>query len=126
VYLGIKLLRTKPTAQSISKPDAPHSLWRLFANTYLVTALNPKSIVFFVAFLPQFLSTSAPVALQLWVLGATFVVLAALNAGVYAMFASAARGLLASPRAQRRFNLAGGTLMSVAGVWALLAKRPAQ
>jgi threonine/homoserine/homoserine lactone efflux protein len=126
LYLGIKLLRTKPTVPSVAKPEAPHSLWRLFANTYLVTALNPKGIVFFVAFLPQFLRTSAPITLQLWVLGSTFVVLAALNAGAYALFASTARGLLASPRAQRKFNLAGGSLMSAAGVWALLAKRPAQ
>jgi len=35
------------------------------------------------------------------------------------------RKLLASPQAQRRFNLSGGTLLSAAGVWALLAKRPA-
>ncbi len=126
LYLGIQLLRTKPAAQSIAKPAAPHSLWRLFANTYLVTALNPKGIVFFVAFLPQFLNASAPITLQLWVLGSTFVVLAALNAGAYAIFASTARGLLTSPRAQRNFNLAGGSLMSAAGVWALLAKRPAQ
>jgi threonine/homoserine/homoserine lactone efflux protein len=126
LYLGIKLLRTKPTVQSIAKPDAPHSLWRLFANSYLVTALNPKGIVFFVAFLPQFLTASAPVTPQLWILGSTFVVLAALNAGAYAIFASTARGLLTSLRAQRNFNLAGGSLMSAAGVWALLAKRPAQ
>jgi threonine/homoserine/homoserine lactone efflux protein len=126
LYLGVKLLRTKPILQSISKPEVPASLWRLFANTYLVTALNPKGIVFFVAFLPQFLSASAPITFQLWVLGSTFVVLATLNAGAYAIFASAARGLLMSPRAQRNFNLAGGSLMSAAGVWALLAKRPAQ
>jgi threonine/homoserine/homoserine lactone efflux protein len=99
LYLGIKLLRTQPAVQSISRPEAPHSLWQLFANTYLVTALNPKGIVFFVAFLPQFLSTSAPITPQLWVLGSTFVVLAALNAAAYAVFASTARGLLASPRA---------------------------
>ncbi len=126
LYLGIKLLRAQPSVSSVSNPEAPHSLWKLFANTYLVTALNPKGIVFFVAFLPQFLDASAPITFQLWVLGSTFVVLAALNAGLYAMFASTARGLLASSRAQRRFNRVGGSLLSAAGVWALLAKRPAQ
>jgi hypothetical protein len=54
-----------------------------------------------------------------------FVCMATINATLYAVFASSARRLLASPRAQRRFNLAGGSLLSVAGVWALLAKRPA-
>jgi threonine/homoserine/homoserine lactone efflux protein len=125
LYLGIKLLLAGASPQSLSKPQAPHSLWRLLASTYLVTALNPKGIVFFVAFLPQFLNASAPLVPQLWLLGATFVTLAALNAGVYALFASTARDVLASPRAQRRFNLLGGSLISAAGVWALLAKRPA-
>lgn len=125
LYLGIKLLRAGSSVPSIASPAAPHSLWRLFANTYIVTALNPKGIVFFVAFLPQFLHASKPVATQLWVLAATFVVLAALNAGLYAVFASVARDMLASPRAQKRFNLLGGSLISAAGIWALLAKRPA-
>jgi threonine/homoserine/homoserine lactone efflux protein len=126
LYLGIKLLRAGSSAPAIASPAAPHSLWRLFGSTYLVTALNPKGIVFFVAFLPQFLNSSAPVGPQLWVLGSTFVVLAALNAGLYAVFASTARDLLASPAAQKRFNIVGGSLISAAGVWALLAKRPAQ
>jgi threonine/homoserine/homoserine lactone efflux protein len=42
---------------------------------------------------------------------------------LYAVFAGSARKVLSSPRAQRRFNLAGGSLLSIAGVWALLAKR---
>ena len=102
----------------------PASRLRLFANTYLVTALNPKGIVFFVAFLPQFISPAADVTRQLWVLAVTFVVLAATNATLYAVFAGSARRLLSSPRAQRRFNLAGGSLLGAAGIWALMARRP--
>jgi threonine/homoserine/homoserine lactone efflux protein len=125
LYLGIKLLRAGIASAEWAAPAAPGSRWRLFANTYLVTALNPKGIVFFVAFLPQFLNAGANVAQQLWVLGATFVCMASINATLYAVFAGSARRLLSSPRAQRRFNLAGGSLLCSAGVWALLAKRPA-
>jgi threonine/homoserine/homoserine lactone efflux protein len=50
--------------------------------------------------------------------------MAALNATLYAVFAASARKLLSSPRAQRRFNLAGGSLLSAAGFWALMARRP--
>jgi threonine/homoserine/homoserine lactone efflux protein len=125
LYLGVKLLRAGISSAELMAPAAPGSRWKLFANTYLVTALNPKGIVFFVAFLPQFISPGASVTRQLWVLAVTFVAMATLNATLYAVFASSARKLLASPRAQRRFNLAGGTLLSAAGVWALLAKRPA-
>ena len=91
----------------------------------MVTALNPKGIVFFVAFLPQFISPSADVSRQLWILAVTFVAMATLNASLYAVFAASARRILSSPRAQRRFNFAGGSLLSAAGVWALLARRAA-
>jgi len=125
LYLGIKLLRAGVTSAALPAPALPTSRWRLFANTYLVTALNPKGIVFFVAFLPQFINPAADVSRQLWTLAVTFVAMATLNASLYAAFAATARRVLSSPRAQRRFNFAGGSLLSAAGVWALLAKRPA-
>jgi threonine/homoserine/homoserine lactone efflux protein len=124
LYLGTKLLRAGVTSAALPVVLPPRSRWRLFANTYLVTALNPKGIVFFVAFLPQFINPAAEVSRQLWLLAVTFVVMATLNASLYAAFAVTARRVLSSPRAQRRFNLAGGTLLSAAGIWALLAKRP--
>ena len=125
LLLGVRLLRAGIAETGIATPAAPGSRWRLFANTWLVTALNPKGIVFFVAFLPQFIDPRADVSSQLWILGATFVVLATVNATLYATFAGSAAALLASRRAQRGFNLAGGTLLSAAGVWALLARRAA-
>jgi len=124
LYLGIRLMRAGIMSTEMAAPAAPASRWRLFANTYLVTALNPKGIVFFVAFLPQFISPAADVTRQMWVLAVTFVAMAALNATLYAVFAASARKLLSSPRAQRRFNLTGGSLLSAAGIWALMARRP--
>lgn len=124
LYLGIKLLRAGASTSVVITSAEPVSRWKLFGNTYLVTALNPKGIVFFVAFLPQFLDPKLPVTPQLWMLAATFVTLATLNATGYALFAATARRLLSTPRAQRGFHLAGGSLLSAAGVWALLARRP--
>lgn len=125
IYLGIKLLRAGTADATPATPAAPDSLFKLFFNTWLVTALNPKGILFFVAFLPQFIDTTHAVAPQLWILSISFVVLATLNAFLYAQFAGSARRLLSSARAQRRFNVTGGSLLSVAGVWALTAKQPA-
>ena len=125
LYLGIRLLRAGMTPGQLPAPDAPGSRWRLFANTYLVTASNPKGIVFFVAFLPQFIDPARPVPPQLLLLAITFVAMATLNATLYAVFAGAARSVLASSKAQRGFNLAGGSLLSLAGVWALFARRAA-
>jgi threonine/homoserine/homoserine lactone efflux protein len=125
IYLGIKLFRAGGSPIESATSPLPASLRKLFANTYLVTALNPKGIVFFVAFLPQFIDPASNTSRQLWVLAITFVVLATINATLYAVFAASARKVLASKRAQRRFSLAGGSLLSAAGMWALLAKRAA-
>ena len=123
LFLGIRMLRAGVSPAQVLKPSAPESMWRLFGNTWLVTALNPKGIVFFVAFLPQFINRHADINHQLWVLAITFVVMATINATLYAVFAATAASFLASRRAQQGFNLAGGSLLSIAGAWALLAKR---
>jgi threonine/homoserine/homoserine lactone efflux protein len=125
LYLGIRLLRAGISPAEVLTPAVPGSMWRLFGNTWLVTALNPKGIVFFVAFLPQFIDRQADVSYQLWVLAVTFVVMATINATLYAVFAASAAEFLSSSRAKRGFNLAGGSLLSIAGAWALLAKRSA-
>lgn len=124
LFLGIKLLRSGVSPLKLDETAQPASRRRLFINTYVVTALNPKGIVFFIAFLPQFVTPGPDSAMQLGILGTTFVLLGALNAALYAVFASSARRLLSSSRAQRWFNVTGGSLLSSAGIWALLARRP--
>ena len=123
IFLGIKLFMAGIKPTTINKSEEKASSWKLFVNTYLVTALNPKGIIFFVAFLPQFINTNADVTTQLWVLAITFVALATLNATMYAVFAGKAQQVLSSPRTQRIFNVCGGSLLSTAGIWALSAKQ---
>jgi len=125
LYLGIKLLLTDVPSSNVTALRQSGPRWKLFLNTYLVTALNPKGIVFFAAFLPQFINTNARVAPQLWILALTFVALSIVNATLYVMFAGSARKLLASSKVQRRFNFAGGSMLSVAGLWTLMSKQPA-
>jgi len=122
IYLGISLIRSGNLVLSTERPTVLESRWKLFTNTWLVTALNPKGIIFFVAFLPQFIDRTEPVAPQLWILSATFVMLATLNSALYATFATHARQFLLAPKAQRRFSVGGGSLLAIAGVWALSAK----
>lgn len=123
VFLGVRLLISRESALTAEKTGLPASAWKLFLNTYLVTASNPKCIVFFIAFFPQFLRTDHAVAPQLWILALTFMVLGSTNATLYALFATSARRFLATPRAQRWFNRIGGMLLTSAGLWALLAKK---
>lgn len=115
ICLGIKLLLAGVKPAMISRNEERTSGWRLFANTYLVTALNPKGIIFFVASLPQFINTNAEVSTQFWLPAFTFVVLASLNAAIYAVFAGQAQQVLSSPKTQRVLNICGGSLLSVAG-----------
>jgi threonine/homoserine/homoserine lactone efflux protein len=124
IYLGVRLLRGagKPLAlQSAEiRASAPR---KLFGNAFIVTALNPKSIVFFIALLPQFISPAYPAGPQLWILGVTFVVLATIGATSYALFATSLRHFLVAPRAQKAYGYLGGGLLCAAGIWALSARR---
>ncbi|EPJ54597.1 MAG: lysine exporter protein LysE/YggA [Osedax symbiont Rs2] len=123
IFLGIKLFMAGVKPPAIGKNEQQTSSWKLFTNTYMVTALNPKGIIFFVAFLPQFVTTSADATNQLLGLAITFVALASLNATIYAVFAGKAKQLLSSQKTQSIFNLCGGSLLSIAGVSALFAKK---
>ena len=124
IHLGVRLIRGASGRVPLQAPKAHQASPRkLFANAFIVTALNPKSIVFFIALLPQFISPVHPVVTQLWVLGVTFVVLATVGATSYALFAASIRRFLASPRAQKTYGYIGGGLLCGAGVWALSAKR---
>ena len=124
IYLGLRLLRSAAKPMLLQATQAQQTSPRkLFINAFLVTALNPKSIVFFIALLPQFISATHPVVPQLWILGVSFVVLATIGATSYALFAASIRRFLASPRAQKAYSYIGGGLLCGAGVWALSARR---
>ena len=114
VYLGIKLWRAGGALEAAPRTDAV-SAARMLGHAWLVTALNPKSITFFVAFLPAFLDPRADFATQMVTFEATFLVLAFANAFGYALVASRARRLVADPRAIGVVNKGGGGLLVGAG-----------
>ncbi|BBK33196.1 threonine/homoserine/homoserine lactone efflux protein [Stella humosa] len=124
VYLGVKLWRAPVSANGIpAAPPAPP--WKIFLHAYGVTALNPKGIVFFVAFLPQFVDRGGDVAWQLLILGSSFVVIATVNALAYALLAAGARRAVRRPSVQRAVNRTGGGLLVGAGLLTALWGRPA-
>lgn len=125
VYLGIKLWRAPVSGEGpgIARTDARPR--RILLHAYAVTALNPKSILFFVAFLPQFLDASAPVLPQMALFEASFLLLATLNALAYALMASAARRTIRKPAVQRAVNRIGGSLLIGAGALAVAWRRAA-
>ena len=95
IYLGIRLWRAPATLDGDIEQTTGAPARVMAWHAFVVTALNPKSIVFFVAFLPQFMTTAAPLLPQMAILEATFLALAAANALAYALVASGARKTIA-------------------------------
>jgi threonine/homoserine/homoserine lactone efflux protein len=114
IWLGVKLWRAGGTLEAEPRTDRSSAL-KMMGHAWLVTALNPKSITFFVAFLPQFLNPEISFVTQMLVFESTLV-LAFVNALGYAVIASRARRVAENPRAVSWFNRAGGTLLIGAGL----------
>ncbi len=88
VYLGIRTLFAPEDKQS-SQAEDPSSLWRIYAQGVIVNLLNPKTALFFFAFLPQFVDISrGNPTLQIMSLGILFVAMATCTDGAYALLSS--------------------------------------
>ncbi len=122
IYLGIKLWRASPVLPDVAAGRGDHAR-SIFGHAFLVTALNPKSIAFFVAFVPQFIAHDAALLLQLVVMEATFVGFAALNALAYALAADRLRRRIRQPGVLKWINRAGAScLVGMGAATAALAR----
>jgi threonine/homoserine/homoserine lactone efflux protein len=98
VYLGVRKLISRSESPQAAKVE-PQSLQRIFSQGVIVAILNPKTALFFLAFLPQFVDrTKGQASLQLLTLGCLFVGMAILSDGMYALLASSAGQWLKSRR----------------------------
>jgi|TARA_R110000787_G_scaffold155907_4_gene269782 threonine/homoserine/homoserine lactone efflux protein len=123
IYLGIKMWREKPGLLEDNADAKRNRPSRMFLQAYIVTALNPKGIVFFIAFVPQFVTASSPVLPQFIIMTTTFVILAAVNVTIWAVMASALRERFRNPAAMRRLTRTGGAVMIGAGLLTALTRR---
>ena len=125
IYLGIKTWRA-PVPQTLDDDGRlARDAGRMFAQAFVVTALNPAGIMFYVAFFPQFIAVERPLLPQMAALGACFVVLGTLNSTLYATLAAQVRRFIHSYRARKNINRAtGGVLIAMGGMMGL-AKRAA-
>jgi threonine/homoserine/homoserine lactone efflux protein len=123
IYLGVKLWRAPPSLDAPSPGAARRSATAMMGHAFAVTALNPKSILFFVAFLPQFIRADAPVLPQLVLLGTTFLVLAVVNAAAYALLAGGIRDAVRRPSVLKTINRVGGGVLVGAGILTAALRR---
>jgi threonine/homoserine/homoserine lactone efflux protein len=126
VLLGVRKLLGRDDGEAGLDPAGPTSPKHLFWHGVIVNVLNPKTALFFLAFLPQFVDPSAgPVAPQMLVLGTLLVGLGVLSDGSYALLAAGAGRRLRSAAATRRRleRVSGGVFVGL-GVVAALAGEP--
>lgn len=124
IWLGVKLIRSadRATLTDVQKATTITPA-RVFGHAAAVTALNPKSIAFFIAFVPQFLRAEHPLIPQFAILIGTFVGLAALNALSYALLADQLRTRLNRPGVIPWLTRGGGVALIAMGLLTATLRR---
>ena len=123
IWLGWKLFTSPVSGETVSVRGADKSGRAMLIHAFAVTATNPKSIVFFVAFLPQFVNPAASAMPQLAAMVATFTILGALNALIYAIAAGGLRERIKRPSVMRWLNRGGGSALMAMGALTFLVRR---
>jgi threonine/homoserine/homoserine lactone efflux protein len=119
ILLGLQKLLRRGNHDEVDAP-APVSRARLFGQGVVVNVLNPKTAIFFLAFLPQFANPArGPIAPQVAFLGLCFVALGVVSDGAYALLAGTlATRLRRSPGARRALDRTSGVVMIGLGAYA--------
>ncbi len=126
VWLGIKLLRSAPSeGMATIETGRDVTAKGVFTHAAAVTALNPKSIAFFIAFVPQFLRPADPLGPQFAILIITFVGLAWINALAYALLADRLRQMIGRPGVITALTRFGGVALIGMGMATAILRRPA-
>ena len=119
VWIGWKLLRASGEVTAAQPPRPPRG--GFFLQGFLVMMSNPKVLLFFGAFIPQFVDTHADTDFQVALLGGTAMVIAALSDSAYALLTGRAGSLLKRGRVRLLSRLSGLTLIG-GGVWLAFAR----
>ena len=119
IWIGIGMLRAKGGLVAGDAPPPPRG--GFFLQGMLVLLSNPKVLVFFGAFIPQFVDMKGDHFSQVALLGATFMAVAGLTDAVYAVLAGRARKFL-SARRERLMSRVSGIVMIGGGVWLALTR----
>lgn len=127
VWLGVAALRARPAATEAAQGQpAAAALGRVFRDGFFVALLNPKTTIFFAAFLPQFIAPQGPVVVQTALLGVLFVAIAAISDTAYALLAGSVAPRLRGAGVGRWGRwLSGGTYIGLGVLTALSDTRPA-
>jgi len=120
IWLGMRKLRTRRAGEDPTAEPPPAPLRRVFGQAVLVSMLNPKTLLFYTAFLPQFVDPArGSVPLQVMIFCAGFLVLGMASDGMYALLSSILAGRLrGTARGRRRLHRSSGVVYVLLGVFA--------
>jgi len=124
-WLGFQLWRSPAGIPEAKASKDTNESRKMFLKTFTITALNPKGIIFFVAFVPQFVDLAEPVFIQFAILEVTFVSLAAFNALLWALLANKLRNRIKSPKTQSIVSRISGSCLMAAGFLTAVIRRTA-
>lgn len=119
IWLGIQMFRSGGELSADGAPKRPRG--GFFLQGFLVAVSNPKTLIFFGAFLPQFIDPAANYAQQIAIMGATAMLFAALSDSAYALAAGRGGKLLSAKRLKLMARLSGSFLIG-GGVWLAFAR----
>ncbi len=125
IWMAFKLWTAPVEQDQIRSEIEARSYRRVFSQSFLVSVLNPKGPIFYVAFVPQFVNVAQPVFFQFTVLTFTFLGVAALNGLLWLFFASSLRVYLQRPAVMRVVNRTGAGFLFFAGLFTAKASRAA-
>jgi threonine/homoserine/homoserine lactone efflux protein len=120
VWLGVKLIRSPAQGLSDDAPPPPPR-GGFFLQGFLIAMSNPKLLLFFGAFIPQFMDMSKDHVSQVALLGVTFMVIAGLTDAAYALLAGRARSFFSKRRTRLMSRISGGFMIG-GGLWLALTR----
>src|SRR6202045_714409 len=120
VWLGIRLIRFPAEAVKADEPPPPPR-GGFFLQGFVVLLSNPKVLVFFGAFIPQFVDMSRDHVSQVTLLGVTFMLIAAITDALYALLAGRARTFFSARRTRLLSRVSGGFMIG-GGIWLALTR----
>ena len=125
IWIGIKMWRqpVTPARLELEARSVGSKRWPVFRDAFLVTLFNPKGIVFFIAFVPQFITPTHAFAPQAAIFVSVFVLLGMVNALGYALLASSARQIVKKRTVLQGATRVGSLFLISAGFASLFVRR---
>ena len=120
IILGVSNILSRKKFASDEKIHVTRPSKKVFIHVMLITAFNPKTIIFLLAFLPQFLNPNGNIFSQTLLMGVSFIILGLTGSSFYTLAAGKIHRLVNTPRAQKIVRLISGSILCTIGVSTIL------